>query len=92
MENNLNGGKKQVTKENMSYETTDTNLKTIEIILLKNKLFQQHHHKRRLGMKEVEQDPVYLGQRHKYVEVLTYHDHSSQLCISWLLDRSNTSL
>lgn len=34
-------------------------------------------------MKEVEQDPVYLGQRHKKcIEVLTYRDHRSRLCIS----------
>lgn len=30
MENNLNGEKKQVTKEIMSYETTDISLKTVE--------------------------------------------------------------
>lgn len=52
-------GRKQVTKENMPYETTNRkfeNCRKLRTLLFKNKkLLQQKH--RRLGTKEVEQDP-----------------------------------
>lgn len=53
-------GREQVTKENIPYETTDRkfeNCRKLRTVLFKNKKLLQQKHRRRLGRKEVEQDP-----------------------------------
>ena len=82
MERNHELDKKQVTKENIPYETTDRKFENcwkLKTVLFKNKktknktiIAEAQKHRRWLGTKEVEQDPVCPGQRHKNtIEALT---------------------